>query len=303
VLGVLLRRDRVKIRFRPFSAFLLDTLTVTGRRSWQVAVICVLGWAPAAAALWMLLTAGVRVPSFTELLSIADTGPVAGLPQLLLDRDAVVLWGALLAATVVLGQVLVTGALTHQLFHAAAGSPAGPLASLARSATCLHRTLPAALVLLVVIASPLAAGSAAAGWMLWMDPTGWQEPARTGVLVGALVGVLALWAAGRLALWPAAAVLAPRRTFTLRVALRASARHWWQVVLRLLVVTAVLAAVCGALATPLAMLGVTGSASVVALTLTARAALSMISGSLAASSAALVYADADAPADGVPDLL
>lgn len=281
---------------RPFSAYLLDTFGVSLRRLPQVMVISLVGWAPAAAVLWLLLGRAVHLPSVEEALAMVDAGPSRIPTQLVIDPRLAVELGLAFAVCYLLGQAIVSGACTHQMYHSSTGYPTSSLRSLGRSFARLHRTLPALLFMVTLFCIPFVAGAGFAGWMMWMDGTEWQEPARKGAAIFGLTFLLVLWAWGRLSLWPAAAVLAPRWTFSARISLKATGRRWWQVVLRLLAVSLLTAAVVSAVSTPLALMGLQGSAALVAAAFTARVMLSLVAASFSSSAAALVYADTDAPA-------
>lgn len=281
---------------RPFSAYLSACVSIAYQRMLPIGAICVIGWAPAALALWLLFVLGVHVPSASELLYLLDGGPSATFDSVLPDPGAALrVLGAFVLAYVT-GQALVSGAITHQLYWAAEGTPRSSLASLRRSAARLHRTLPALAMSVGLVAFPFLAGAAVAGWLLWSDGTSWQQPVLAGAVCTAVLGLLSLAVWGRLALWPAAAVLAPRGTFSPAVSVRCTSRRWWQTVLRLLVVALAVAAVTSAVSAPLIAIGASGSAAVIAVAVTARIILSIVSSGVSQSAAALVYCDTSAPA-------
>ena len=279
----------------PFSAYLASCAGVSVRRAPQVLAITLLGWAPAAVLLWLLLVYGVHIPTVSELLSLVDLGVDVGAGLLVTDRVLALQLSAGFILAYLLGQAVVTGALTHQMYMASIARPRSSVRSLGRSLARLHRTLPALMFMLVLAAVPFLAAAGSAGWVLYMDGTGWREPLLLALAVLGLVGALCLWAWGRLALWPAAAVLAPRGTFSPVVSLRATGRRWWQVVLRLVTVSLLVAAVVSAVSAPLMALGVSSSASIVAAAVTVRVVLSIASAALSSSASALIYADTDAP--------
>ena len=281
---------------RPFSAYLAACVAITYRRGLHVGAICVIGWAPAALALWLLFVLGLHVPSANELLDLLDGGPSSALDSVLPDPSAALRLLGLFAVAYVLGQALVSGALTHQLYWAAEGTPRSSLESLRRSAARLHRTVPAVVMLAGLVAFPLVAGTTVAGWLLWDDGTSWQRPVMLGTACTAAFGILAVVAWGRLALWPAAAVLAPRGVLSPAVSVRCTSRRWWQTVLRLLVATLAVAAVTSAVSAPLIAVGAAGSAAVIAVAVTTRIVLSIVSSGISQSAAALIYCDTSAPA-------
>lgn len=262
-----------------------------------MALITAFAFAPAALALWLLLTVALNVPNLETLTLAAQEAPTRALTQLVQDpRQAAVLTVCFLVLYLI-GQSVASAAATDQVYAAALSTARPWWASLGRAVVRLPRTLPALLVLMCVIAFPFALSAAVALALVAAGEKGWVGIVVLAALALVVSGALSLWLYGRLSLLPTAAVLAPRRTFSARIALRVTSHRWWSVVGRLLLVALLVGALFSTVAAPLSLAGLSGASTVVALAAVARIALSVLSTALTTAAAALIYADVEAPSD------
>lgn len=281
-------------RLRPLSVFVTDALWLSLRRSPQLSLIALLGWLPAAATLWVLLERGLRIPSLESFVYDFSLSPQAALLAIVVDPRQALTWSALFAVSYLLGQVLVSGAFTDQLFRLSIDSPRPWYMSLAHSLARLHRALPAVLAIVLMFALAVLTPLGMVAYLVWSGERSWVFLAALTIFLSVPCWILAVWAYGRLALMPTAAVLAPRRTWSFRVSVRATAGHWWAVMTRFVLMALIVAAVTSILATPLAILGLSGSTVLVSVALIGRVVLSLASAALSSASLALVYVDTSA---------
>lgn len=286
---------KVRPPFRPLSNHMLDVVTITLRRSPHLALITLVAWGPAAYELYMALTTAVRVPSLTGFLSQVDGAPTESLTGLVGDLAEGRTHAVLFVAAALVGLCLSTGAFAHQMYRSTQGAPASGLRSVVWAVGRLHRVLVAVLVLLVVLALPAVVFLAVAGYITWLDPTGWKAALESAWLISFFVGCLSVYLIGRLAPWPAAAALSPYLRFTWLAALRVSAARWWSVSWRLWPTALMTAAVlCAALA-PVTVMMLLGDSEQMVIGLVAAFVALGAAASYVPATMALPFADSGQP--------
>jgi hypothetical protein len=276
---------------RPFKQFFADLFDPLRRCFWSILLVALLGWMPASVVFAVAVRSGLVVEEFVALLDpgrlAAGFNPSAA-AEVVADPVSFLIWSLAGLVLYLLGQAFVSSASTCLLLGASVGRPVRLAAAFSWALRRLPRTVPALVVTLLVVASPLFGVLALVG--LGAPPSL--------VAAGSVAAVgLVLVLAGKLSLVPASASLAPSSVPAVRPAVRGVGGRWFAVLVRVLVVSALASTAAGVVSVPLLAVGVSGGEMVLVVAVAVRVVLSLVSAAFGFASTVLVYQDLGLPTD------